>query len=66
MKNLSLQTIGTTTFGLIALLMAGCCTKKLCLGADSMDHISFNNFDSKDLDTVVIYRFVKNSNFLNV
>lgn len=63
MKNPSLKS--SALFILIAAgyVVASCCTDKLCIGADNMDQIAFNNFANSDLDTIVIQRFDKGSNF---
>jgi len=60
------------TKGVIVLIviMAGlagsCCTDKYCIGSDDMDYIQFNGFPTSELDTIIIQRFSKNSNFATV
>lgn len=47
----------------ILLTINSCCTKMKCLGADDMNEIWFYNFTQENLDTIVIKRFYKNTNF---
>jgi hypothetical protein len=51
---------------LIALVTFGagsCCTDKGCLGADNLDIIRFDHFEDDNLDTIVVMRFSKSTNF---
>jgi hypothetical protein len=53
-------------FGMAVAIAAGsCCTHKYCIGADDMDNIRFDHFSNSDLDTILIQRFNRNSNFAN-
>lgn len=45
------------------LTLSSCCTKKYCLGADDMDQIYFYNVVKENLDTVVVRKFAKNTDF---
>jgi len=45
------------------LLWSGCCTKRYCLGINDLDVIEFSGFELADLDTVVIKKYEKGSNF---
>ncbi|REA57412.1 hypothetical protein DSL64_23960 [Dyadobacter luteus] len=65
MKNLSLNPLVLFIVAPLVIGTAGCCTKKLCIGADNMDQIAFNNFANSDLDTIVIQRFNKGANATN-
>ncbi len=40
-----------------------CCTKKGCKDFDKIDRIYFSNFDSNEIDTLLITSYFKNSNF---
>ncbi|GAA4440308.1 hypothetical protein GCM10023091_23760 [Ravibacter arvi] len=51
-----------TLLTLLGGALAGCCTKKMCIGADNMDGIAFNNFDdAAELDTIVVKKYNKGS-----
>lgn len=47
------------------LIVNSCCTKVHCIGADDLNDISFYGFNQQDLDTLVIKRYNKDSNFQN-
>lgn len=47
----------------ISLTFNSCCTDKNCLGADDMNEIYFYGFTPQEVDTVVIKKFSRNSNF---
>lgn len=62
----SKKVIGITLIALVWLSISSCCTKKYCLGVEDMDEIWFYNFANNALDTIVIKRFSKNTNFSTV
>ncbi len=45
-----------------SLFLAGCCTKKYCLGVDDLDEIWFHGFEG-ELDTIVVKKYARNSGF---
>ena len=59
------QLMGILFFSISILILNSCCTKKYCSGADDLDTIGFYGFNQQDLDTLVIKRYNKDSNFQN-
>lgn len=48
----------------IILAIGACCTKKGCLGADTMDEIWLYGFENKeDLDTIVVKKYERGGDF---
>jgi hypothetical protein len=40
-----------------------CCTKKDCEDAGVISEIEFYNFSQHDVDTIIVYSYIKNTNF---
>jgi hypothetical protein len=53
----------TCFFGAIILIITGCCTKKYCLGFEEMNELFFKGFTASEIDTIMVQRFLRNSNF---
>ncbi len=47
----------------ISYMLNSCCTEKMCIGAKDLDCITFYNFSSNDLDTMIIKEYMKGSNY---
>jgi len=50
----------------ISYMLNSCCTEKMCIGAKDLDCITFYNFSSNDLDTMIIKEYMKGSNYSKV
>jgi len=68
MKKTKIKTLITgILFSLISILVFNsCCTKKYCYGVDDLDNISFYGFSQQDLDSIVIKKYNKNTNFQHI
>ena len=47
-------------------LLNACCQKKDCIGANEMNEIKLRNFKQRDVNSVEIKTYLKNSGFANV
>lgn len=64
MKVLSFQKLISALLSITILFsINSCCTAVYCLGADDLNEIRFYGFTHEEVDTIVIRKFNKNSNF---
>jgi hypothetical protein len=57
------QFITVCLFAFIQLAVAGCCTKRYCIGIEDLHQIDFENFAVADVDTVMVKQFRPNTGF---